>query len=103
MYQVIIGTPISAEYEFYTKDCIRFGLEPSRKKTKFPTNDIPNFNEKEPSSSQLSDELSELEYKVANIANYFQNKETLVEHLNEVNFKYIKFNLICSQFSVTQT
>ena len=71
-------------------------MEPSRKKTKFPTNDIPNFNEKEPSSSQLSDELSELEFKVSNIANYFQNEETLVEHINEVNFtfKQIKFNLI---------
>ena len=88
MYQVIIGTPISAEYEFYTKDCIRFGLEPSRKKTKFPTKDISNFNEKEPSSSQLSDELSGLEFKVANIANYFKNEEKLVEHLNEVNFTF---------------
>ena len=55
------------------------------KKTKFPTKDIPNFNEKNPSRIQLSDELSELEYKVANIANYFQNEEKLVEHLNEVN------------------
>ena len=83
---MIIGTPISAEYEFYTKDCIRFGLEPSSRKTRFPTNDIPNFNKKEPSSSQLSDELSELEFKVSNIANYFQNEGKLVEHINEVNF-----------------
>ena len=92
---------MSADYEFYTKDCIRFGLEPSRKKTKFPTNDIPNFNKKEPSSSQLSDELSELEYKVANIANYFQNEEKLVEHLNEVNLylqlNEIQFNMIIIQ------
>ena len=58
------------------------------KKTKFPTKDIPNFNEKISSKIQLSDELSELEYKVANIANYFQNEETLVEHLNEVNFTF---------------
>ena len=58
------------------------------KKTKFPTKDIPNFNEKNPSRNQLSDELSELEYKVANIANYFQNEERLVEHLNEVNFSF---------------
>ena len=63
-------------------------MEPSRRKTRFPTNDIPNFNKKEPSSSQLSDELSELEYKVANIANYFQNEEKLVEHLNEVSFTF---------------
>ena len=55
------------------------------KKTKFPTKDIRNFNEKISSKIQLSDELSELEYKVANIANYFQNEEKLVEHLNEVN------------------
>ena len=54
-------------------------------KTRFPTKAIPNFNEKDPSRNQLSDELSELEYKVANIANYFQNEEKLVEHLNEVN------------------
>ena len=53
--------------------------------TRFPTKAIPNFNEKDPSRNQLSDELSELEYKVANIANYFQNEEKLVEHLNEVN------------------
>ena len=58
------------------------------KKTRFPTNDITNFNEKVPSTSQLSDELSELEYKVANIANYFQNEEKLVEHLNEVIFTF---------------
>ena len=82
---MIIWTPISADYKFYTQDCARFGLEPSTKKTRFPTKDIPNFNEKDPSSNQLSDELSELEYKVANIANYFQNEEKLVEHLNEVN------------------
>ena len=58
------------------------------KKTRLPTKDIRNFNEKEPNSSQLSDELSELEYKVANIANYFQNEEKLVEHLNEVSFTF---------------
>ena len=58
------------------------------KKTKFPTKDIPNFNEKISSRIQLSNELSELEYKVANIANYFQNEEKLVEHLNEVSFTF---------------
>ena len=77
-----------ADYEFYSNDCIRFGLKPSREKTRFPTKDIPNFNEKDSSRIQLSDELSELEYKVANIANYFQNEERLVEHLNEVNFTF---------------
>ena len=55
------------------------------KKTRLPTRDVPNFNEKDLCRNQLSDELSELEYKVANIANYFQNEEKLVEHLNEVN------------------
>ena len=61
------------------------------KKTKLPTKDIRNFNEKISSKIQLSDELSELEYKVANIANYFQNEEKLVEHLNEVNL-YLQLN-----------
>ena len=56
------------------------------KKTRLPTRDVPNFNEKGASRIQLSDELSELEFKVANIANYFQNEEKLVEHLNKVNF-----------------
>ena len=64
------------------------------KKTKFPTKDIPNFNEKISSRIQLSDELSELEYKVANIANYFQNEEKLVEHLNEVDFTSDELTLI---------
>ena len=85
---MIVGTLISAGYKFYSQDCARFGLEPSREKTRFPTKDIPNFNEKDPSNNQLSDELSELEFKVANIANYFQNEEKLVEHLNEVNFTF---------------
>ena len=87
---MIVGTLISAGYKFYSQDCARLGLEPSREKTRFPTKEIPNFNEKEPSSSQLSDELSELEFKVANIANYFKNEEKLVEHLNEVKFIIIK-------------
>ena len=78
---MIVGTPISAGYEFYSQDCISFGLMP-----RFPTKDIPNFNEKEPSSNQLSNELSGLKFKVANIANYFQNEGKLVEHINEVNF-----------------
>ena len=60
------------------------------KKTRLPTRDVPNFNEKDPSRNKLSDELNELEFKVANIANYFQNEEKLVEHLNEVNFIIIK-------------
>ena len=85
---MIVGTLISAEYKFCSQDCARFGLEPSREKTRFPTKEIPNFNEKDSSSSQLNDELSELEFKVANIANYFQNEEKLVEHLNEVSFTF---------------
>ena len=58
---------------------------PSREKPNLPTKDIPNFNEEERSRIKLSDELSDLEFKIANIANYFQNEEKLVEHLNEVN------------------
>ena len=69
----------------YTEDCASVGLLPSREKQRLPTKDIPNFNEEERSRIKLSDELSDLEFKVANIANYFQNKDTLVEHLNEVN------------------
>ena len=78
---MIVGTPISAGYEFYSQDCISFGLMP-----RFPTKDIPNFNEKEPSTSSNQLSLSGLKFKVANIANYFKNEGKLVEHLNEVNF-----------------
>ena len=61
------------------------GLVPTGKKTRLPTNDIPNFNEKEKSRVVLHEDLSDLEFKVANIANYFGNQRQLAEHINEVS------------------
>ena len=66
------------------------GLVPTGKKTRLPTNDIPNFNETERNRAMLTEDLKELEFKVANIANYFGNQEKLVEHIKEVNkYQYI--------------
>ena len=62
---------------------------PSRMKNRFPANDIPDFNDKDRSRIQLSDELSDLEFKVANIANYFQNEEKLVGHITEVTLSFV--------------
>ena len=59
---------------------------PSIKKNNLPTKDIFNFNRKARSRIHLSDRLRYLRFKVVNIANYIQNVEKLVEHLNEVNF-----------------
>ena len=61
------------------------GLVPTGKKTRFPTNDIPNFNEMEMNRAVLSDDLRDMEFKVANIANYFGNQRQLAEHINEVS------------------
>ena len=61
------------------------GLVPTGKKTRLPTNDIPNFNEMEKSRVVLHEDLSDLEFKVANIANYFGNQRQLAEHINEVS------------------
>ena len=58
---------------------------PTGKKTRLPTNDIPNFNEMEQSKVVLHEDLTDLEYKVANIANYFGNQGQLAEHINEVS------------------
>ena len=68
------------------------GLVPTGKKTRLPTNDIPNFNEMERNRAVLNDNLRDLEFRVANIANYFgkKNQEKLVEHIKEVNkYQYI--------------
>ena len=62
---------------------------PSIKKNNLPTKDISNFNQKARSRIHLSDRLRYLRFKVVNIANYFQNVEKLVEHLNEVNFYFL--------------
>ena len=61
------------------------GLVPTGKKTRLPTNDIPNFNEMEKNRAVLNDDLRDIEFKVANIANYFGRQEQLAEHINEVN------------------
>ena len=45
---------------------------------------IPNFNEDETSSGSLSDELLQhLRFRVANIVNYNENEDTLLEHINQ--------------------
>ena len=62
---------------------------PSIKKNNLPTKDIFNFNRKARSRIHLSDRLRYLRFKVVNIANYIQNVEKLVEHLNEVNFYFL--------------
>ena len=54
---------------------------------RLPTNDIPNFNKMERNRAVLNDDLRDLEFKVANIANYFGNQEKLIEHIIEVNQK----------------
>ena len=85
--------PLTAEYQFYTEDCGSVGLVPTGKKTRLPTNDIPNFNEMERNRAVLNDNLRDLEFRVANIANYFgtrKNQEKLVDHIKEVNkYQYI--------------
>ena len=81
---------LPGEYQFYTEDCGSVGLVPTGKKTRLPTYDIPNFNEMEKNRAVLHDDLRDIEFKVANIANYFGNQEKLVEHIKEVNkYQYI--------------
>ena len=63
------------------------GLVPTGKKTRLPTNDIPNFNKMERNRAVLNDNLRDLEFRVANIANYFGKQEKLIEHIIEVNQK----------------
>ena len=67
------------------EDCASVGLVPTGKKTRLPTNDIPNFNEMGKSRVVLHEDLTDLEYKVANIANYFENQGQLAEHISEVS------------------
>ena len=62
---------------------------PSTQKHNLPTKDIFNFNHKARNKIHLSDRLRYLKFKVVNIANYIQNVEKLVEHLNEVNFYFV--------------
>ena len=45
---------------------------------------IPNFNEDDHSRGFLRDELLQhLSFRVANLANYNENEETLIEHINK--------------------
>ena len=45
---------------------------------------IPNFNEDDHSRGFLRDELlQDLSFRVANLANYNENEETLLEHINK--------------------
>ena len=45
---------------------------------------IPNFNEDDPSSASLRDELLQLlSFRVANIGNYYENESTLLRHINQ--------------------
>ena len=64
-------------------------MKPSNKKNNFPIKDIPNFNDKTRSRIQLSDGLRDLEFKVANITNYFQNEKNFVEHLTKVSISFL--------------
>ena len=70
------------------------GLVPFSEKFRFPTNDIPDLNDQDRSRIQLSDALSELEFKVANITNYFQNEEKLVDQITEVNLSFLSISFI---------
>ena len=65
------------------------GVIPTRKIhiQRLPISDplkIPNFNDDDPSRGFQGDELLEhLSFKVANLANYNENENTLVEHINQ--------------------
>ena len=63
------------------------GVIPTKEITKLPIShplNIPNFNEDGPSRGLLMDELLEhLSFRVANIVNYNENENTLLEHINQ--------------------
>ena len=65
------------------------GVIPTRKIQiqRLPISDplkIPNFNDDDPSKGFKGDELLEhLSFKVANLANYNENENTLLEHINQ--------------------
>ena len=45
---------------------------------------IPNFNDDDPSRGFQGDKMLEhLSFKVANLANYNENENTLLEHINQ--------------------
>ena len=63
------------------------GVIPTRGITKLPISNpvnIPNFNEDAPSRGSMRDELlQDLNIRVANIVNYNENENTLLEHINQ--------------------
>ena len=63
------------------------GVIPTRGITKLPISNlvnIPNFNEDAPSRGSMRDELlQDLNIRVANIVNYNENEDTLLEHINQ--------------------
>ena len=75
-----------AEYKFYTEDCHSVGVPPSQDwgdnyRPLDPLN-IPNFNK--PNRGFLHDErLQKLSFRVANITDYLENEETLVDHIKQ--------------------
>ena len=82
----VYTTPAPAEYTFYNEDCLSVGVSPSKDwgdnyRPLDPLN-IPNFNKQ--NRGFLHDErLQKLSFRVANITDYFQNEETLVDHINQ--------------------
>ena len=74
------------------------GVIPTKEITKLPIShplNIPNFNEDGPSRGLLMDELLEhLSFRVANIVNYNENENTLLEHINQGSPEL--FTVFCS-------
>ena len=75
-------------YKFYTEDCLSVGVPPSRSwgTDRIPMNpdNIPNFNGDAQSRGSMRDELlQDLNIRVANIVNYNENEDTLLEHINQ--------------------
>ena len=67
------------------------GVNPTRERTKLPISNplnIPNFNKDDLSRGSIRDELlQDLNIRVANIVNYNENEDTLLEHINEGSSK----------------
>ena len=65
------------------------GLKPLPEKKNLPFSSkqsIPNFNKGGSNSGYLKEgSLKHLTFRVADIANYYENQEKLVEHIREVN------------------
>ena len=63
------------------------GVIPTKEITKLPIShplNIPNFNHDVPSRGSMRDDLlQDLNIRVANIVNYNENEDTLLEHINQ--------------------